>query len=179
MTQPPRPTHRPPHLDLEAGCYWLTAATVHRQPLLTTAAHRQVWRTALRALTAETGVALHAWVVLPNHYHVLFERAPQLTLSQWVKRLHGRTAQQLNRLDATPGRQVWYNYWDTVIRGERDFWTRVNYVHYNPVKHGYVADPAAWPFSSYGYYRRTQGADWLAGQHAAYPPPSALAHDEF
>ena len=55
----------------------------------------------------------------------------------------------LNRLDGQRGRQVWHNFWDTCILSETGYWTHFNYIHYNPVKHGYVPDPADWVHSSF------------------------------
>lgn len=61
---------------------------------------------------------------------------------------------------------MWYSYLDTCIRDEAGYWTRFNYIRYNPVKHGYVSRPADWPFSSYRYYLRTRGAAWLRARLA-------------
>ena len=44
---------------------------------------------------------------------------------------------------------VWQpRFWEHTIRDETDFARHVDYIHYNPVKHGYVADPGEWPYSS-------------------------------
>ena len=48
------------------------------------------------------------------------------------------TAKQLNDWDATPGRQVWFQYWDGHITFEKSYLARLNYVHNNPVRHGVV-----------------------------------------
>ena len=67
------------------------------------------------------------------------------------------------------GRQVWHNYWDTCVRTEADYWTRFNYIHYNPIKHGYVKQFSNWPFSSYGYYLERRGEGWLLDVIERYP----------
>ncbi len=46
------------------------------------------------------------------------------------------------------GRKVWYNSVDRYIRNDRHFWTTMNYVHHNPVHHGYVKKWQEWSFSS-------------------------------
>jgi putative transposase len=76
----------------------------------------------------------------------------------------------VNTLDGQRGRQVWHNYWDTCIRTEADFWTRFNYIHYNPVKHGYVRDPEQWEFSSLGMFLERKGRDWVADVVRRFPP---------
>jgi putative transposase len=75
----------------------------------------------------------------------------------------------LNASDNTHGRQVWHNYWDTCVRTEADYWTRFNYVHYNPIKHGYVKQLSDWPFSSYGYYLKHRGEELLLDVLERYP----------
>ncbi len=68
-------------------------------------------------------------------------------LSRFLGQLHGSSSRQLNLWDGVTGRQVWHNYWDTCIRSEEDMWQRFNYIHQNPVKHGYVQQIGDWPFS--------------------------------
>jgi putative transposase len=85
----------------------------------------------------------------------------------------------MNARAARPGRPVWYNYWDTCVRTDQAYWTRFNYIHQNPVKHGLVAQPDAWAFSSYNYYLRTRGAAWFADAWARYPVVDYLAGDDF
>ena len=56
-------------------------------------------------------------------------------------------------------------YWEHTIRDEWDLANHVDYVHWNPVKHGHVAQVADWPFSTFHRYVR-QGelpADWARG----------------
>jgi putative transposase len=52
--------------------------------------------------------------------------------------LHTRTAGWINRLDKTPGRKVWHNFWDTRLTYQKSYLARLNYVHQNAVKHGLV-----------------------------------------
>ncbi len=64
---------------------------------------------------------------------------------------------------------MWHNYWDRCIRSERDYWTRFNYIHYNPVKHGYVTRMGDYPFSSVRFYEQAMGLDWLSDVWRTYP----------
>lgn len=89
-----------------------------------------------------------------------------------------RTSYQLNALDKTQGRTVWYSYWDTCIRGERDFWTRFNYIHYNPVKHGYVERMEDWRFSSHHQYAESD-TDWLKDKLQEFPVVNLFEDDLF
>ena len=62
--------------------------------------------------------------------------------------------------------RIWQRrYWEHLIRDEADFAAHVDYIHFNPVKHGLVAAPRAWEHSTFrdwverGVYERDWGAD--------------------
>jgi putative transposase len=156
-----RSPHRPLHLYLDGAWYFVTVSAVDEAHVLASDEHFNVWMNILKELIVEFKIKLTAWVALANHYHLLFLPQRGDDLGVFMKRLNGRTSYALNSLDQTHGRSVWYSYWDTCIRGERDFWTRFNYIHYNPVKHGYVQQPEDWLFSSYRYYLRNEESMWL------------------
>jgi putative transposase len=143
--------HRPPHLFVDGMWYFITASTVKGAHILATDKHFDLWTQALHELTKEFKMKMAAWVALPNHYHLLFLSKSDRGIGSFMKRLNGRTSREFNLLDNTLGRSVWYTYWDTCIRDERGFWTRFNYIHYNPVKHGYVQQPQDWHYSSYRF----------------------------
>ncbi len=171
--------HRPPHIYADDTWYIITASTVNGARYLSTSEHLTFWAESLRALVTEFSITLRAWVALPNHYHVLLKPREGQSIAKFIGRLNGRTSRHANLLDHAEGRQVWYDYWDTCIRTEKDHWTRFNYIHQNPVKHGYARELADWEFSSYHYYLRVQGAEWLADCWREYPVIDYLQGDDF
>lgn len=76
------------------------------------------------------------------------------------------TARQLLEFKPPP---VWYQYLETIIRSEADFYHHLNYIHQNPVKHGYTKDMRKYQFSSYQYYLKEKGKEWLADCFREYP----------
>jgi putative transposase len=82
-------------------------------------------------------------------------------LGEIFRRVHGRTSRDWNQEERTQGRKVWYRYNDRAIRSEGHYYTTLNYIHYNPVKHGLVASPYDWTWSSVHWYRETKGREWL------------------
>jgi putative transposase len=194
----------PPHIYQQNACYFLTASIVHRQRLLDTDAKRALVRDVLRAAVQQYSIRLYAWVILANHYHLLLMTGDAAPLYKFVKRLHGESAIRLNKLDNTPARKVWYQYWDRFPRNARDFWTYFNYIHINPIKHGYVqvsdgtlvvegrqtkVPPsqaldvhhclAQYPHSSYHHYVRKYGEQFLTDAWMRYPIPNYFSHDDF
>ncbi len=87
---------------------------------------------------------LAAWVVMPNHVHVLLH--PIEPVSRIVQRWKSISA---HRIGVLPGGHLWQaDYWDRYIRDEAHFRTAVAYIEYNPVTAGLCRDPAAWSWSS-------------------------------
>jgi putative transposase len=68
----------------------------------------------------------------------------------------------LNCLDATPGRKVWYNYWESVITYDASYFARLNYVHQNPVKHGLAAVASQYRWCSAAWFERQSTAAQVA-----------------
>jgi putative transposase len=161
--------HHPPHIYLDNTWYIITASTRGKQRLLHSAGYKELVRDQLKVLVTEFHIQLAAWAILDNHYHILGKSHVGQDLSRMFGRLHGRTAFEINGRDDTRGRQVWHNYWDTCIRTEADYWTRFNYIHHNPVKHGYTKRMEDWAFSSCCYYREHKGSDWLLDALERYP----------
>jgi putative transposase len=150
----------PPHIYKDDTCYFITASIVHRQGLLDTDPKRTLVRDVLKEAIKDYGIRLYAWVILVDHYHLLLKTSDVAPIYRFIKRLHGDSAIQLNKLDNTPGRQVWYQYWDRFPRDERDFWACFNYIHINPIKHGYV--------------RVSGGVLMVEGEHVKIAPGHAL-----
>lgn len=162
-------SHHPPHIYLDDTWYIITASTVDHTRFLVGEGAKSLLRDKLKELVLEFKITLRAWVILDNHYHLLLKTYRGRDLSRFFGKLHGGTTWQINQWEKTPGRQIWHNYWDTCIRDENGYWTRFNYIHQNPVKHGYVLQTVDWPFSSYHYYLRTEGQEWLDDLLMAYP----------
>ncbi len=163
------PDHHPPHVFLNDAWYMVTSSIYKQQRLLAPNGHKEFFCDLLKGLTIEFHLDLAGWVILDNHYHILVKCEDGNSLSRFFGRFHGRSAFELNRLDGAPGRQVWHNYWDTCIRTEADYWTRLNYIHHNPVKHGYVDEMDLWAFSSFRYYLEKKGREWLMDAFYRYP----------
>ena len=91
-----------------------------------------------------------------NHYHFVRHSSPGAdNLRAALTHLHANTSRELNRLDRTPGRAVWHNFWDTKLTFERSYLARLAYVHQNPVKHGLVPVANQYRWCSAAWFERT------------------------
>jgi putative transposase len=164
--------HAPPHLFRDAGAYLISAANFEHRAIMSSPNRRTEFETRLLNAIKEITKDLIAWVVLPNHYHVLIGVQVLDAVSAALKHLHGTTSREWNIEDSLTGkRRVWYKFADTYIRNDSHLQITFNYIHYNPVKHGYVSDPYDWPWSSLLIYYKDRGRDWLKEQWEAYKPP--------
>ena len=118
------------------------------------------------------GVAyhLHAWVVMPNHVHVLVEPLAGKPIGEIIAAWKSVSTRRILAAGSKPGsatalgrnppacrpsirvaakRQLWQpDYWDRYIRNERHYRAVIEYIHQNPVKAGLVAKAEEWPWSS-------------------------------
>ncbi|MFZ4767714.1 MAG: hypothetical protein ACOYMN_22435, partial [Roseimicrobium sp.] len=119
------PWHTPPHPLGGEGEYHLTAACYEHRPFIGYSAERMDQFTT-DLLEALVGVEVHAWCVLPNHYH-LHVTTPGLkeTIAR-LGRLHGRSSFLWNGEEGKRGRQVWHSVADRQIRNEAHGWATVN-----------------------------------------------------
>ena len=88
-----------------------------------------------------------AWVVMPNHVHLLVEVWDK-PLAGLVKSWKGYSARQINRILGRTGPLWQEEYWDRYIRNEEHFQKALRYVEGNPVRARLVRESADWPFSS-------------------------------
>jgi len=144
------------------GTYFFTVITYQRGKFLTDEPFRHALREGIALARKILPFAIEAWVLLPDHLHCIW-RLPQADADyarRWaiIKRHVSRQCGHLLAHDAVLSESrlarkesaVWQRrYWEHQIRDEADFARHVDYIHYNPVKHGYVKRVADWPYSSF------------------------------
>jgi putative transposase len=143
------PWHSPPYFENAGNTYMLTAANYKHAVITGLSIYRMMgFQSALIDVLSEHSNRIYAWCILPNHYHALVETDDLKYTLYGLGQMHGRLSRYWNKEDNSLGRQCWYRCSDRVIRSERHLYTAVNYIHYNPVKHGYVSKMDEWMFSS-------------------------------
>lgn len=163
------PLHEPPHLRDAEGWFLITAATYEHRPHFNTEEDRRWLLEELFHELHAARIPLNGWVVVPNPYHLLAQCRPLSAISQPLRRVHARTALELNRRAGLIGRQIWYRFTDRRIRSERHYYTTLNYIRFNPVKHGYVEKPLDWLCSSVHWYLEHFSVEWLRDVWRKYP----------
>jgi putative transposase len=136
--------------------------------------HADVLRAVIREVRSRHPFRIDAMVVLPDHLHAIwtlpekdkdFSIRWMLIKSGFSRRLP--TGERRNRSRMAKGeRGIWQRrFWEHLIRDEKDYERHVDYIHYNPVKHGYVTRPVDWPHSSIHRFiaQGIVGPDWAGG----------------
>lgn len=172
------PLHAPPHPFRGAGAYMITATNFEHRAIMSSPERRTELEIRLLNSIKEIAEDIIAWVVLPNHYHLLIGVQSLGDVSATLKHLHGTTSHEWNIEDNLTGRRrVWYKFVDTFIRNQTQLHTAFNYIHYNPVKHNYVNNPYDWAWSSLHIYCESMGKDFLQTEWQAYQPSDNFGKD--
>jgi REP element-mobilizing transposase RayT len=114
----------------------------------------------LEALVTGGFCSLDAYVIMPNHVHVLW--TPHISLPDLMRLIKGPTAREANKLIRRTGQRFWQEeYFDRLVRSDSEYTQIRRYIEWNPVKAALVAHPADFPWSS--AYQAEAGLKPLAG----------------
>lgn len=165
------PWHSPPHLDFEGEVsFIITAACYEHTPIIGKTPERMTkCEMDLLEICESVGAEVFAWCVLPNHYHLLVRTNDIETLRKEIGKFHGRSSRSWNKEDDRQGRKIWFNFFDRNMRSARHFWTTLNYINNNPVKHGFVDRWQDWTFSSANRYLQEFGKEKAEKIWLEYP----------
>lgn len=163
---------------VEGGIYFFTVVTFHRLPILTTTSARDLLPLAWDNTRSRFPFTTLAVCLLPDHLHCIW-KLPEGDSNysiRWkeIKKLFTKhylreigpgevlNDSRIKRKEAA----VWQRrFWEHTIDSEDDLESHLDYIHYNPVKHGYVENATDWPWSSFhkfvgqGVYEK----DWSGG----------------
>ncbi len=148
--------HAPVHYAKDNSIYMVTAGTYQKKPVFSGDEKTGMLCKALMDCCTEFLWLLQAWAVFPNHYHFIALKTEQSgALKTLINKLHMTTAKEVNIMDNTPGRRIWFQYWDSCITFEKSYLARLNYVHNNPVHHGMVKLAEEYKYCSGAWFERT------------------------
>lgn len=155
---------------IPGATYFFTLVVHERKRLFDLPDNVRRWRDAVAHCALRRPFIVEAEVILPDHIHVLWslpegdsDYATRIRLikTRVTKELAGSEAPSSPSRRSKGERDIWQRrYWEHVIRDERDFQTHLDYIHYNPVKHGLATRPADWPHSTF--------SDWV--EKGSYDP---------
>jgi putative transposase len=146
--------------NVKGGTYFFTVNLAERQDTLLVD-EIDALRNVLSQVKRNHPFKIDAMVVLPDHLHMLWTLPvdDKDFATRWMLIKSGFSRQipkseRINKSRRIKGeRGIWQrSYWEHLIRDEHDYEKHVDYIHYNPVKHGYVKCAADWLYSSIHTY---------------------------
>ncbi len=168
--------------DYRGNCYFFTLVTFDRQPILCGEQEIARLRSAFRTVRTAHPFETPAMVVLPDHLHCIWQLPERDSdyAKRWmlIKRQFSRATPACDDAVSASRRRkreraIWQRrYWEHRIRDEDDFARHLDYIHYNPVKHGHVASPWDWPYSSLAACMRR---GWYVPNWGTYPEQVLVA----
>jgi REP-associated tyrosine transposase len=165
------PQHSLPHWNLDGEHQYLVTSACYEHALIIGKHSKRMTDCEEKVLEAcrEHALEIYAWCILPNHYHVLVKTSNIGDLRKALGKFHGRSSFAWNGEDDKRGRQVWHNCLERAMKTERHLWASLNYVHHNPVHHGYARQWQDWPWSSAADFLARVGREKAAEVWRAYP----------
>ncbi len=142
---------------VEGATYFFTINLLERRSRLLVE-HIDALHEALEWVSAVHPIQVDAWVVMPEHMHAVWTLPPgdHNYALRWssIKRRFSKTLPATEHRSAVRiargERGIWQRrYWEHLIRDDDDYARHVDYIHYNPVKHGWVKRVTDWPHSSF------------------------------
>ena len=161
---------------IEGGTYFFTVVTHKRNAFLTSPEARKCLKYAWSKIKKLYPFTLHAFCLLPDHMHCIWTLPEgDAHYSMRWQGIKGLFSKEMNRIGEWTGitsqsmekkREAGYfqrRFWEHTIIQQDDFNRHFDYIHFNPVKHGFVDHPEDYPWSTYhrylraGVYDRTWG----------------------
>ena len=145
-------------LKIEGGCYFFTVVLVQRNGNNLLIEQVDSLRESFKHVQNNHPFTMNAIVIMPDHLHCIWQlpegddnfstrwRLIKAHFSQSIKK-----GEEINKSRQRKGeRGIWQRrFWEHVIRDDVDYANHVDYIHYNPVKHGYVNRVVDWEYSSF------------------------------
>ena len=158
---------RLPRLSLPGYPHHIIQRGNNRQAIFSSAADYRHLLELLRTHARECQVAVHAYVLMSNHFHVLLTPQDAEGLPRMMQAVGRGYVQYFNRKQQRTGTLWEGRYRSTVLQTERYLLQCMAYIDLNPVRAGMVAGPQDYAWSSYAHYTG-QRADPLVSPHPLY-----------
>jgi putative transposase len=162
---------------IAGGTYFFTVVTHERRLILTTEAVRTALREAIQQARTTLPFQIDAWVLLPDHLHCVWTLPEGDTnfSARWAIIKRHVSSRCASTAKSSPSdsrfkrneRPFWQRrFWEHQMRDDADMARHVDYVHWNPVKHGLVKAVKDWPYSSFQKYvaRGVYPDNWGGGE---------------
>ena len=138
---------------IPGSAVFITQVVQNRQPVFGTAKHLSLLKETLNNVMVLHPFIMLGFAFLFDHFHMIIQPTGDSNFSEIMHSLKPQFTREYKKLiglSSSDMLKFWQKrFWDHLIRDDRDLENHLHYIHFNPVKHGYVKDPRDWPHSSY------------------------------
>ena len=161
---------------IEGGSYFFTVVTEKRRTIFAHADNVNRLRAAFKTVMKKRPFVIDAAVVLPDHLHFIwtipehdcdYSTRWRLIKTAFTKQFPDKFFVQNANRNRKKQQDIWqHRGWEHCLRDEQDFQQHIDYIHYNPVKHGLVKRASDWQYSNIHSYIRLGilDKDWGGGE---------------
>ncbi len=160
---------RLPRLSLAGQVHHLLQRGNNRQPIFTTVDEHMLMLELLAQEARQHRVAVHAYVLMPNHFHLLATPEDEGSLSRWMQAVGRAYVRRFNLAHGRSGTLWEGRYRSTLLQAERHLLPCMAYFDLNPLRAGLAAAPGDYPWSSHAHYAG------LCNSASLVPPPAYWA----
>jgi putative transposase len=144
---------QPPRLYENNSTYFLTFNTYKRKSILCRKSVPRFLLDEIKFQCKNLSLNMNAYVIMPEHIHLLVKCIEAKAISKFLKQFKSFSSRGIKRILNINDKIIWQRgTYDHVIDGSDDYENHLNYIHLNPVKHGYVERPEDWKWSSFQKY---------------------------
>jgi len=154
--------------------HFITFSCYKRQPFLRTPEAKDTAVRLLEQTRQQQGLLIAAYVLMPEHIHLLTNEPAHATLATFLQIFKQLTARKLKSPDQ---KQLWQRrYYDFNVSSPEKYTEKIKYIHRNPVVRGLVAKPEEYPWSSFNHYATGEPgpieieSDWTARRRGCLLP---------
>jgi len=149
--------------QISGGTFFFTLVTYQRKKLFEKPKNIHYLRQSFQKIKMSHPFKMNAFVILPDHLHCIwtlpnkdndFSTRWRLIKSDFTRHCleHYKDIPSVSRKHKNE-QCIWQRrFWEHAIRNTTDFAQHLDYIHFNPVKHGYANAPSDWQYSSFSYY---------------------------
>lgn len=134
---------------------FITQVVNQRAPIFDNPIYVELLLQTLRNVKGIHPFSMVGYVFLPDHFHIMMRPTGNSNFSQIMHSLKRNFTLEYKKItDISSKVKFWQKgFWDHLIRDDIDFERHLDYIHYNPVRHGLITIPEAWPYSSYQHWK--------------------------
>jgi REP element-mobilizing transposase RayT len=171
---------RPPRTLFDGAIYHVTSRGNRRAHIYADDRDHLIWLDILAETAQRYAFKIHAFCMMPNHYHLLVE-TPEGNLSDGMRYLNGRYCNRHNDRHGLAGHVIQGRYFAVLVERDAQLLEVARYISLNPVRARLVRHAAEWPWSSHRYMTGAASAptwipvDWLLSHFSGTNPAEQAA----